>query len=200
MELSEHQVRMLEVIAQVTPKILARKYRDVNCCIAATRIVIEALKKLHFKNMRPLAVEANIFNEVYVKKGRTPQSQEEAEAWRDEGAWQVVLGEQTEKHEGMWPGHLVVLINERYMLDIAVFQASRPQKQINLGPICTTVPEEFVKCEDKCGLMFNNCMVIYVSRNDKSYETAKDWWDVAKHKEAISEVVEEVKIVLGKKK
>lgn len=191
---------MLEIVSQVTPQILARKYKDINCCIAATRIVIDALKKLHFKEVRPLVVEANVFNEVYVKKGRTPQSQEEAEAWRDEGAWQVVLGDRSQTLEGQWPGHLVVLINERYMLDIAVFQASRPQKQINLGPIFTTVPDDFVKHEDKCGLMLNNCMVIYVSRADKSYESAKDWWDVSKHKDAVSEVVGEVKAIMAKKK
>ena len=103
---------MLEIITQVTPGILARKYKDRNCCIAATRIIIEVLKKLHFRDIKPLVVEANVFNETYIKKGRTPESHEEAEEWLKEGAWQVVLGDRSQKNEGMWPGHLVVLINE----------------------------------------------------------------------------------------
>lgn len=201
MEISEHQVKMLEAIAQVAPNILLRRYKDLNCCIAATRIVIEVLKKLHFKDARPFVVEANIFNEAYVKKGRTPESDEEAQQWLGEGCWHVVLGDRSQEIKGQWPGHLTVLLHDRYMLDIAIFQASRPHKQINLHPIFTSVPEDFVKGEDKCGLMFNNCMVVYVSHpEDKTYQSARDWWDVDKSKEIVSDIVAEVKTILGKKK
>lgn len=201
MNLSEHQLKMLEAIAEVTPNILLRSYKDLNCCIAATRIIVEVLKRLHFRNIKPFVVEANIFNETYVKKGRTPDSHEEAEQWLGEGAWHVILGDRSQENKGQWPGHLAVLINERYMMDIAIFQASRPHKNINLHPILTTVPEDFVKGEDKCGLMFNNCMVIYVSHpEDKSYQATRDWWDVAKSKEIVSEVYSEVKSILAKKK
>jgi len=201
MSLSEHQIKMLEIVARVAPNAIMRKYKDT-CCIAAARVVTEVLKKLHFKDVRPFVVEANIFNEVYVRKGRTPQSDEEAQQWLTEGAWQVVMGDRKEpSNPGQWAGHLAVLLHEEYLLDIAIFQASRPQKQINLHPIFTSVPPDFVKGEDKCGLMFNNCMVVYVPYpNDKSYEAAKDWWDVAKSKDVVSEIVSEVKRNLAKKK
>lgn len=200
MELSNHQLNMLEAVARVAPKEIMKRYKDNNCCIATARIIIEVLKKMHFKNIRPLTVEVNIFNETYVKKGRTPQSDEEAQAWLAEGAWQIILGERTLTHDGQWPGHLAVLVNDRYMLDIAVFQATRPQKNIHLSPILTTVPEDFVKGEDKCGLIFNKCMVVYVSfPQDKTYEAARDWWDVAKSKDIVSEILTEAKVVLAKK-
>lgn len=199
MDLSDRQLEILKVVTQVSPKIILNKYRE-DCCIVTARIIIEVLKKLHFKDVKPFVVEANIFNETYVKKGRTPQSEEEAQTWLTEGAWQVVLGERTEKHEGKWAGHLAVLLNNRYMLDIAILQASRPHKQINLTPIFTTVPENFVRGEDKCGLMFNNCMVMYTSYpEDQSYQKAKDWWDVNRSKGVVSEVLSEAKSILAKK-
>lgn len=201
MNLSEHQLKMLEVIAEVTPNILLRRYKDVNCCIAATRIIIEVLKKLHFRDIKPFVVEANIFNETYVKKGRMPESHEEAEQWLGEGAWQVVLGDRSQEIKGRWPGHLTIVIKDHYLLDVAIFQASRPHKNINLHPILTTVPEDFIKGEDKCGLMFLNCMVVYVAHpEDKTYQATRDWWDVSKSKEVVSEVYNEVKTILGKKK
>jgi hypothetical protein len=200
MALSEHQLKTLEIIARVTPNIIVRKYKD-DCCIAASRIIIEVLKKLHFRDVRPFSVEANVFNEVYVKKGRTPQSDEEAQAWLAEGAWQVVVGDKKEIHEGRWPGHLAVLLQDQYLLDVAIFQATRPHKNISLSPIFTSVPEDFVRGEDKCGLMFNNCLVVYVPYpNDKSYETARDWWDVGRCKDVVSDILAEVKVILGKKK
>ena len=198
MAISEHQIRMLEAIARVAPNAIMRKYRD-NCCIATARIVTEVLKKFHFRNFRPFTVEANIFNETYVRKGRTPQSDEEAQAWLAEGAWQVVLGERTETQDGKWPGHLAVLLDNQYLLDIAIFQASRPHKGIQLSPILTSVPEDFVKGEDKCGLMFNNCMVVYVSYpQDKSYEAARDWWDVGRSKDVVREIFTDVKAIITK--
>lgn len=200
MSLSEHQVRILETIAKIAPNAILRKYKET-CCIAGARIIIEVLKKLHFKNIKPFTVEANIFNEVYVKKGRTPQSDEEAQQWLTEGCWQIVLGDREEKIEGRWPGHLVVLINDQYLLDVTIFQATRPHKGIHLTPVLTTVPEDFIKGEDKCGLMYNNCMIIYTSYpTDDSYKTARDWWDVARSKEVVSDILSEVKLILAKKK
>lgn len=199
--ISEYHIAMIKAIASVAPRTIFRKYQ-VNSSIAGSRIVIEVLKKLHFKNVKPLVVEANVFNEIYVKKGRTPESHEEAQAWFEEGALQVVLGERTEEPPaGIWAGHLVVLIDGTAIFDITAMQANRPQKSINLTPVFTTVPENFVRGEDKCGLIFNNCMVVYGSYpTDTSYQAYRDWNDLAVTKAAVSDVYYAVKEILGKKK
>lgn len=199
MDLSSYHIKMIEAIAVAAPKILSKYYRE-DCCIVATRIIIEVLKKLHFKDVKPFVIEANIFNEIYVKKGRTPQSDEEAQEWLKDGVWQIVLGDRSKKTEGKWDGHLVVLINNKYMLDVAVYQACRPHKQINLDPIFTTVPEDFINGEDKCQLMFNNCLIVYVSYpQDKTYQSSKDWYDLSRSKQVVGEVYKEVKAILSKK-
>lgn len=199
MELSKYHLDTLEAIVTVAPNILVRKYKE-DCCIAATRILIEVLKKLHFRNIKPLVVEANVFNEVYCMKGRPPESEEEAKAWLEEGAWQVVVGDRNTVIPNKWAGHLVVILEDKYMIDLSMFQASRPQKQINMAPICTVVPENFVKGGDKCGLMFNNCMVAYHSYpEDQTYQKAKDWWDKARSADVVSEILSEIKYLLPKK-
>lgn len=199
--ISEYHIAMVKAIANVAPRVIFRKFQ-INSCIAGSRIVIEVLKKLHFKNVKPLVVEVNVFNETYVKKGRTPESHEEAQAWLEEGAWQVVLGERTETPPtGVWPGHLVVLIDGTAIFDITSMEANRPQKNINISPLFTTVPENFVRGEDKCGLIFNNCMVVYSSYPaDTSYQAYRDWNDLAITKAAVNEVYYDVKEILGKKK
>jgi len=200
MELSKYHLDTLEAIVTVSPSILVRKYKE-DCCIAATRILIEVLKKLHFRNIKPLVVEANIFNEVYCTKGRPPESEEEAKAWLEEGAWQVVVGDRQTIIPNKWPGHLVVILEDKYMIDLSMFQASRPQKKINMAPICTVVPENFVKGGDKCGLMFNNCMITYSPfLKDQSYQKAKDWWDKTRSADVVSDILDEVKYLLKNKK
>jgi hypothetical protein len=198
--ISEYHIAMVKAIAAVAPRVIFKKFQ-INSCIAGSRIVMEVLKKFHFKNVKPLVVEANVFNETYVKKGRTPESHEEAQTWLEEGAWQVVLGERTEiPPTGVWPGHLVLLIDGTAVFDITAGQATRPNKNINITPMFTTVPDNFVRGEDKCGLIFNNCMVVYSSYpNDTSYVAYRDWNDLSITKAAVNEVYYEVKDILGKK-
>ncbi len=202
MDLSAYQLKVLEALTQIAPKAIARTY-NYYCCVAATRIVIEVLKKFHFKDLKPLVVEANVFNETYVKKGRTPESDEEAQAWLAEGAWHVVIGDKKQELEDkkMWPGHLVTAVNDKYIVDLSIEQATRPHKNIHMAPLASVVPEEFVKQSDRCGLMFNNCLVVYVSHpEDKSYEKAKDWWDKKACEELVKEITEDIKYALKEKR
>lgn len=191
---------MVKAIAQVAPRVVYKNF-PINSCIAGTKVVLEVLKKLHFKNVKPLVVEANVFNEVYYQKGRLPTSKEEAQAWLDEGAWQVVLGDKTlPPPPKIWAGHLVVLMDDSAIFDVTVSQANRPNKKINISPLFTTVPENFVRGEDKCGLIFGNCMIVYNAYpQDTTYQAYKDWNDPSVTKKAINEVYYEVKDILGKK-
>lgn len=196
MSLSDHQIKMIETIAEVSPRILRKYYRE-DCCIVATRIIIEVLKKLHFKDVKAFVVEANVFNEAYLTKGRTPQNEEEAQEWLKEGAWQIVLGDRVEKIKGKWPGHLVTLINGMYIFDIALWQACRPHKNIILDPLLTKVPEDFVTGEDKCQLLYNKCLLVYQAYpNDNTYQSSKDWHDRSRSKDVVREIYSEVKSLL----
>jgi hypothetical protein len=193
---------VLEKLTEIAPNVIARNYTS-DCCIAATRITIEVLKKFHFKDVKPLVVEANVFNETYLKKGRTPKDHEEAQAWLAEGAWQVVVGDKTVQTDYpiTWPGHLVAVVNGKYMVDLSITQATRPHKNINLSPIASIVPEDFVKNQDKCGLMFNDCLVVYVSYpKDVSYQRARDWWDKKRCDEFVKEIAGDIKYALKEKK
>jgi hypothetical protein len=202
MDLSNSQLAVLEKLTEIAPRVIARNYTS-DCCIAATRITIEVLKKFHFKDVKPLVVEANVFNETYLKKGRTPKDNEEAQAWLAEGAWQVVVGDKTVNTEGTkgWAGHLVAVVNGKYMVDLAITQATRPHKNIHLSPIASVVPEEFVTNPDRCGLMFNNCLVVYVSYpKDVSYQRARDWWDKKRSDEFVKEIAGDIKYALKENK
>ena len=200
MELSPYQLDMLEAVVTVSPKIILRKFKE-DCCIAATRILIEVLKKFHFKDLKPLTVEANIFNEVYLKKGRLPQSDEEAQTWLTEGAWQIVLGDRELQLPNKWPGHLVVILNNKHMIDLSLFQANRPHKNINMEPLCAIVPEGFVKGEDHCSLIFKNCLMTYISfPQDNTYQKAKDWCDKSRTDDVVKDIYAEAKARLSKKK
>lgn len=194
MKVSQQHIKILEAYAEEAPKEIYRHYRG-DSCLVSTRISLEVLKKLHFKDVRTMAVEVNIFNPLYSSKGRLPESHEEAEAWKAEGAWQIVVGDMTVEHPpDYWPGHIVTIVNGTTMIDLSIAAAGRADKNIVMRPVLTTVPECFVKGEDKCALMVNDCMVIYEPRiKDVSYQGIKDWHNKARVAPVVSDIIEAVK-------
>ena len=151
---------------------LRPKYYSPDCCIAIARINQIILEAYHFKVI-PLTVQIEIFNEAFVEKGRPPKDEHEAKAWAEEGVWKIVLGYRKQPLKpGMWPGHLVSIVNNQYMLDISITQANRPHKNINLQPLAiTTVSYDKPLC-----IRDQNTYLFYdFFPDDKSFYQKPDW-------------------------
>jgi hypothetical protein len=166
---------------------LARRYKPA-CCIAAAQITCAVFQRLHAK-ARPLVVEADIINPVAARlayeSGRVP-TPEEQQSWADAGAWFVEIGARDVARPGGWPGHLVVVLADRTLLDVTLPQCNRPTKGIRLPALLTEATPEFLAGREPLVVRVNGCVICYRSRpGDRTYTSSPDWRDRERHEPAI---------------
>lgn len=128
-----HVEDVLEAMVQESPALLYEKYRP-DCCIAATSIALDVLKYFHV-DAQPLPVRATAMNRAMRERHEqgNPPTAEEIAAWQAKPGpidptepWGVGLG--FENGGPGWAGHLIAVIEERWLLDLALRQASRPER------------------------------------------------------------------------
>jgi len=177
MELSEIQHRKLSVLLEVATGIFKRRF-DPDCCLNATRILVNILKNRMHMKATALSVTATIFNPYMVEKGRPPESPAEGRLWRDEGGWMVVVGSRGEAMPRRWPGHLVALVYGSWIVDATVQQANRPEKNIEIKPLIFQGTEEFLRGERSQRITepLNGCAVFYDAfPEDKTWASKPGW-------------------------
>ena len=175
-------VPILEALcARARPIIL--KYASIDSCIASTRIGMEVLRRLKIQSS-PLAVKVVAFN----KKGSEFMLAKHPEWVREQkdGAYGVGIGHGHGKGTG-WDGHLVLIVRDgtRYLLDLSIDQASRPQHGIVLTPFYTPYTGEPLTLE-----IPNGGAIIYETEPDnKEWKQAPDW-NLKRWSNAVEEVLE----------
>lgn len=149
---------------------------NLRCSVTATRVVFDVLRKHNFK-VTPMAVDARVYNPLYTQKMRPPETDEEANTWLEEGCWSVVLGN-SPKVANKWPGHLVAIVNDICIIDLAIVQAYRPDKNIIVNPVFAEINEAFINGEIQRGVDNNGCLIVYKTLPEsQDYTKYKDWID-----------------------
>jgi hypothetical protein len=125
-----------------------------------------------------------------VAKGRPPASAEEALRWREQDHVAIgVCGDTGVRWPGRWPGHLVAIAGEQYLIDLSLPQMNRPEKQVELTPILCRVTPSFLAGEGVIAFALNGCRLLYQALpGDHSYAGATDWHDAARHQQAIQAI------------
>lgn len=152
-------------------------------CIGATRIALDVLKKVGITNAYALVVEVHIFNKAFRDKseevGRLPDSREELEQWYVErGAHSIGLGLGREKYaDDRWPGHLVAIVDRKWLWDLSLDQAERPDKGIVIPePLIAPVTEPFLRGRAPLVGVVADLLVRYEARiDDKSFRDTPNW-------------------------
>jgi hypothetical protein len=195
---SKYQYRILSAYMDAACNMLP-KYYKTDCCIASSKIAIEILSKFHFK-VRPLTVQITVLNpiigSILQEEGKLPDDEEVARR----GGWIMIVGSRQESQPKKWPGHLIPIVEEKAIIDVSLVQANRPHKKINLHPLLIQIAEPgFLKGTKTECLMIKGCHLEYRAfPDDKTYVTAKDWYDLKKHKEAISAIWISMRNILKK--
>jgi hypothetical protein len=123
--------RLLDHLVKVVPRAVKDAGLPANACILSSRMGVEALRSKGVR-ARPLPVRLRVYNSLYAKalmageEGQVVDGQRLAEA----GGWCVVVGESGPDATG-WDGHLVVIVEERYLLDLSAGQVQRLHKDIH---------------------------------------------------------------------
>ena len=128
-------------------------------CLAASRISVDVLKRAGLA-VKPLTVMARAVNAKFLKQvehlRRFPQRNE---FWP--GASSVGIGYET---PGEWTGHLVVIVEAGYLLDLTLDQAARRKHKIRLPPFLVwQVNREFLEGKAIVELGFGDPVSTYAS-------------------------------------
>lgn len=180
--------RALSAFMDAASVIVPRCYVP-QCCLAATRIAVEALGRCHIP-VRPLVVRVTVHNPPLVAKGRPPASAQEAQQWRQrDNAAAVTCGARSGGRPGRWPGHLVAIALERCLIDLSLPQVNRPDKAIELTPLLCSVSDSFLSAQEALSCLLNGCRIFYEALpDDLSYVGVGDWHDATAHRHAIDAI------------
>jgi hypothetical protein len=169
---------LLRTLSGPLRKLIRQRYKS-DSCIASARIAIDVLTQLDIK-AEPLAVDAMIFNREFValmdQHGRLPESVAEREEWvADTGAHSVGIGVPTDTSEGL---HMVVIVEDHWLWDLAIDQAARPERGIILDrPILAPVTPEFLAAEQPvAGRNAEGVLIVYRARpNYEPWLISPNW-------------------------
>jgi hypothetical protein len=172
------RVRPLEAVqrlALVSWSILSQSFTP-DCCIAATKIGLEVLKRWGIHG-EPVVVDAAAMNgdmATALSEGR--------ELTEDSPARVVQIDSSKEDEEGKFAGHLVIVARAegaRFVLDLSAVQLHRPEKNIIvpsavLSPIAEGDPWSASVALAHGGVLLYESVERRPSR-DRSWRTATDW-------------------------
>jgi hypothetical protein len=190
---SGYQWLKLAAVCEETALLLARHYGP-DCCIAATRILLDVFRRLNVP-AQPVPVVCSICNPALTEMGGIYVLDAAAAEGRldllvERGAWQVVLGMPGEEaQDGKWPGHLVCVAYGNVLIDLTVIQGNRPEKGIDLPCLVFTVPPAFMAGKQARYFTMHNCEVHYErTYTAPGYESAADWVNVSRRLPIVQEI------------
>lgn len=139
---SEQDIRYVAKV--VRRKVLTTYSPD--SCVATASAITDALRQFGADTYE-LSVSAMVCNEEFAKAagllGRLPSVAE----YHGTGAYALGLGMDIDKGP-VWAGHVVAIVDRRWMVDASIDQASRPEQGIVLrpdDPIVMPVAEAFLR-------------------------------------------------------
>lgn len=158
-------------------------------CIACSWIVAEVARRMGVK-AQVLPVRLTLLNPIMTAwADATPEPCEED--WQrvaDRGGRMVVVGDDTHAPlPGRWAGHLVAVLNDdlrgqRYMIDLSVDQAARPEKQILIDhpfvvPMLASDYRSFARGHGEVGAdLPSGVRALYQARpGNLGYRDSPDW-------------------------
>lgn len=137
------ELALLQHVADDAWDELKNELGRADVCIAATRLALEILAPLGY-DVKPLPVRLFAYNAIWIQKalaaGHHPKSEQEGQQWQAEGAWAVGagIGHRDDRDApygrneaiGRFNGHLVLIVNRDYLLDLSLAQIARPERNI----------------------------------------------------------------------
>lgn len=139
--------KFLELYRQVAPAVIYECFRDVRCCLNATRVFID-VAEVYGLTAEPVQVRMMAMNAIQWRAinelGDAPMTPELSQKWLQSGAYMSVCDGTNEVVAEGWVGHLVAVVGN-VMVDSSSRQFSRPLKDLTVPDVCNVeVPINFV--------------------------------------------------------
>ena len=177
------------------PEIL-KEYR-ADSCIVSTAVGLDILTSFGIL-AEPLAVRTFLFNKAFADRidaGSPWPRGDEVKRWTDEdGSYSVGIGF-GDQQPNKWAGHLVILVERQFLLDLSIDQATRPKYDMFFEPFVVEVDDKFLQGEAPKVFGYNGCIIrIELLPNKQTgYITSPDWTFVGRRKKIIENTLRSIK-------
>jgi hypothetical protein len=172
-----------QLVEEVYPQ-LREKFGAGNC-ILASKAAIEFLRMNNVPAF-PIVAETHVMNDTWMNALQLPDVNEEMmkQAVANGAHCVAVVEDQPDSPRKGYKGHLVVIVNREFIVDLSLDQANRPAKDIQADPFWLEMPRleltsflrgrtAFTACQVHDG---NNTWITYrLQPKRKDFETAPDW-------------------------
>lgn len=144
--MSERRAADLAVWLTKHARPILLEHLSVDSCIESTAVGLDVLRA-HGVRCRELSVHVGIFNaagwKLYQQGLLYGHGPAEQSVWDLTGAWSVGVGlvDTDVPKPGRFGGHLVALVENRWLLDLSIDQAARLHRGILLEPLLAPVAD-----------------------------------------------------------
>ena len=162
-------------------------------CIASTAVALDVLTK-YGVFAEPFPIRSLIFNKPYASRMVDSfgwPNAEEVQRWaQEDGSYSIGVGVGTSL-PNKWAGHLTALVERRFLLDLSIDQASRPQYNIVLNPFSIEVDEKFLSGEPKV-FALNECVIrldVLRGEENNEYTSSPDWIFAGRRSKIVDRII-----------
>lgn len=175
------------------PEIL-KEFR-ADSCIGSTAIGLDVLT--HFGVLaEPLPVKLSIFNAPYVKRienGSDWPNREILVRWGEEdGSYSVGIGFGAQE-KNKWAGHLVLLVENKWLADLSIDQANRPKYNMTFNPYAAEVDADFLAGKVPRIIKENGCVIRIELIKDRGFLSSPDWMFANRRKPLVDRIIQKIK-------
>lgn len=159
-------------------------------CITGARILFDVCGHYGL-GRKVLKVAVVIYNEPMserLRRGERPKDVETVKRWgKEDGSWNVGIGaDGTPDRPDHFNGHLVVLVDDKLLVDPTLPQANRPEYGIELYPLAVLIEDE----SDIYGGEVRDCIITYkIDRDDDRRWVPTESWQNRTLRQPIVDVV-----------
>jgi hypothetical protein len=171
---------------------IIREYFRADSCIASTAITIDVLR--HFGiGVVPFPCRALIFNHSFanrIKLEGWPTPEQTIEWTNDGKSWSVGIGYPNGSDPQV--GHLIAIVEEKYLVDASLDQASRHEKDLIVPSVMVQqIPRSFRRSQTKFSIESSRGDVVIYEPDPKSrvWLTSFDWKDKTRRQEAVEKIL-----------
>jgi hypothetical protein len=167
------RAELYDHLVKEVPRALRRAGLAPNQCILASRLGVELLRH-HGIKARAVATDLSVHNAPFGQAIYENPTLTDKELWdtaADNGAWAIWVS----RHDVSQIGHVVVVADNRVLIDLTAHQANRPAKQIHAEAFWHESPE-FARGERTLFRTDDGCMWLYEPRLcDRDFVKSPAW-------------------------
>lgn len=164
-------------------------------CIVSTAIGIDVLTYFGIL-AEPLPIKMSMFNAPYVKRidsgGEFPNREILIRWGKEDGSYSVGIG-YGENQPNKWAGHLVILVENSWLIDLSIDQANRPAYNMMFSPIAVEIDQDFLLGKTPRIVKENDCVIRMETIRDRGFLSSPDWAFKDRRSYLVNKIIQKIK-------